>query len=422
MIFHRKKGMLWLLPAAAALTFALSSITALAGSTGLGAADLTYSQGPGAAQADGNQDPQSQPVQETGAALPKLHYSVYLYGRGWQDPGASGALVQAPSGSFITAVRASLGDVPQGSQAGLACQVNLSGYGWMDWAENGTETGKADGTMPLEAIRMKLTGKDGSAYDLHYRVFQNGSWTAWAKNGETAGQEGAGLRLDGLQAGITARGAEPPSPSGWTVDPSRPMVALTFDDGPRASVTSRILDSLQASGGRATFFMVGRNIDGNEGLLQRMAAQGCETANHTHDHQYISKISGAAMESQVASTNQKIQAACGVQPVLLRPPGGFYDGPSLGVAGSMGMSAVLWSIDTRDWQHRDPQKTIDAVLSQVRDGDIILLHDLYPATADAAAVLIPELTARGYQLVTVSEMAGCRGGLVPGQIYTSFRP
>ena len=88
----------------------------------------------------------------------------------------------------------------------------------------------------------------------------------------------------------------------------------------------------------------------------------------------------------------------------------------------MGMPAIMWSIDTRDWQHRNPQKTIDSVLSQVQDGDIILMHDLYSTTADAAQVLIPELTARGFQLVTVSELAAYRGGMAPGHVYSRFRP
>ena len=86
------------------------------------------------------------------------------------------------------------------------------------------------------------------------------------------------------------------------------------------------------------------------------------------------------------------------------------------------MSAVMWSIDTRDWQHRNAQKTIDNVLSQVKDGDIILMHDLYTASAEAAEYLIPELTRRGYQLVTVSELAMYRGGLAPGHVYSRFRP
>ena len=187
------------------------------------------------------------------------------------------------------------------------------------------------------------------------------------------------------------------------------MIALTFDDGPRASVTNRILDSLGQYGGRATFFMVGTNVPQNGEVIRRMVAQGCEVANHTNDHKYISKLGNEGIVSQVSAVNQKVAAACGVSPVVMRPPGGYIDAHSLSVLGSMGMPAIMWSIDTRDWQHRNAQKTINNVLSQVKDGDIVLMHDIYDATADAAVALIPELTARGYQLVTVGELAAARG-------------
>ena len=108
--------------------------------------------------------------------------------------------------------------------------------------------------------------------------------------------------------------------------------------------------------------------------------------------------------------------------MLMRPPGGAKNDVSMKTVGSMGMSAVLWSIDTLDWKTKNKQKTIDAVIGHVKDGDIILMHDIYSTTADAAVVLIPELTARGYQLVTVSELAAYRGGIVPGHKYSQFRP
>ncbi len=168
--------------------------------------------------------------------------------------------------------------------------------------------------------------------------------------------------------------------------------------------------------------MLGSNVNANAGVIKRMVDQGCEVANHTHDHKYLTKIGAEGIVSQVGSTNQKIQAVCGVSPVLMRPPGGYIDAASLNVLGSMGMPAIMWSIDTRDWQHRNAQRTIDTVLSQVKDGDIILMHDIYSTTAEAAVVLIPELTARGYQLVTVSELAAYRGEIASGHKYSQFRP
>ena len=101
---------------------------------------------------------------------------------------------------------------------------------------------------------------------------------------------------------------------------------------------------------------------------------------------------------QLTQTNQTVAAACGVSPVLMRPPGGARDAASLSAVGSVGMTAVVWSVDTKDWKTRNKQMTVDAVRNQVKDGDIILMHDLYTTTAEAAEVIIPELIKRGYQL------------------------
>lgn len=106
----------------------------------------------------------------------------------------------------------------------------------------------------------------------------------------------------------------------------------------------------------------------------------------------------------------------------MRPPGGFINGSVREALASYGQPAIMWSIDTMDWKTQNAKSTINTVLSKVQDGDIILMHDLYGATASAAESLIPELIKRGYQLVTISELASYRGGMQPGQVYYSFRP
>ncbi|WP_027641543.1 polysaccharide deacetylase family protein [Enterocloster clostridioformis] len=446
MIRCGKKSKILAAVVAAGIILSMQGMTALAGSTGVGAAKSAQT-GPGvAAQTDSQAgqpegqavqpegqavqpegqaaQPDGQPAQPEGQEPLQVNYSAFILQQGWSAATADNNMCSAPVNSWVTAIRANLINIPAGTQVGIRYQVNLSGSGWLSWAEDGAETGGAEGVMPLESIRMELTGGGAAGYDLYYKVLQNGSWTDWAANGASAGQEGAGLRVDGIRASITAKGAGIPADPvvSHGIDPSRPMIALTFDDGPKTSVTSRILDSLQANGGRATFFMLGSNVNANAGVIKRMADQGCEVANHTHDHKYLTKIGAEGIVSQVGATNQKIQAVCGVSPVLMRPPGGYIDAASLNVLGSMGMPAIMWSIDTRDWQHRNAQRTIDTVLSQVKDGDIILMHDIYSTTADAAVVLIPELTARGYQLVTVSELAAYRGGIAPGHKYSQFRP
>ena len=411
---------------AAGMIFTAQGMTVLAGTTGIGAAK-TASQtgGPGEVKqdigtvtVDDTQETSGETGQNTDTPL-QVNYSVYFRNQGWSNPAADNQALSASSESWVTSMKANLINIPSGAQIGVRYKVNLSGTGWL---ADGVENGGASAEKPLEAIAMELTGSSAASYDLYYKVYQNGSWTDWAVNGATAGTEGAGLRVDGIKASITAKDAGAPAETASpTVDPSKPMIALTFDDGPRASVTNRILDSLSQYGGRATFFMVGTNVPHNGDVIRRMVAQGCEVANHTNDHKYISKLSSDGIVSQVSAVNQKVAAVCGVSPVVMRPPGGYVDAHSLSVLGSMGMPAIMWSIDTRDWQHRNAQRTINNVLSQVKDGDIILMHDIYDATADAAVVLIPELTARGYQLVTVSELAAARGGMSAGHKYSQFR-
>ncbi len=144
--------------------------------------------------------------------------------------------------------------------------------------------------------------------------------------------------------------------------------------------------------------MVGNRVPGNASLVQRMAALNCEVANHTYTHANLTKLSPDGIVSTIAQTNQAVANACGVTPKLVRPTGGSYNSTVLQSLGNMGMPAILWSIDTLDWKTRNAQNTINVVLSQVKDGDIILMHDLYSTSADAAEVIIPELIARDISL------------------------
>lgn len=207
--------------------------------------------------------------------------------------------------------------------------------------------------------------------------------------------------------------------NGRVIDPSKPMVALTFDDGPQSSVGNRIMDVLNQYNGKATFFMVGERVASHAAEVQRMVAEGHEVANHTMNHKYLQKLGAAEIQSQVAKGNDAIEAVCGVRPTILRLPGGNHNAT---VRANTHMPMIQWSIDTLDWKTRNADKTVAAVLDHVKDGDIILMHELYSQSGDAAVRLIPELTNRGYQLVTVSEMAAAKGqALEAGKIYSSFR-
>lgn len=196
------------------------------------------------------------------------------------------------------------------------------------------------------------------------------------------------------------------------------MVALTFDDGPHPSVGNRIMDCLAQYGGKATFFVVGDRVASRAAEMQRMVAEGHEVANHTMNHKYLQKLGAAEIQAQVNKCNDAIEAACGVRPAIMRLPGGNYNST---VLANTHMPMIQWSIDTLDWKTRNAQSTINAVVGKVKDGDIILMHELYSQTGDAAVQIIPALMEQGFQLVTVSEMAEAKGvGLQAGKLYSSF--
>ena len=214
--------------------------------------------------------------------------------------------------------------------------------------------------------------------------------------------------------------AEPAETDGGrNIDPSRPMVALTFDDGPLTDVDNRILDSLAQHGGKATFFMVGDRVASRAAVVKRMAAEGHELANHTLNHKYLNKLSEAEVRAQVQQCNDVIESVSGVRPTIMRLPGGIHNAS---IRANVQMPMIQWSIDTLDWKTRNADKTVAAVVGQVKDGDIVLMHDLYSSTGEAAERIIAELTNQGYQLVTVSELAAAKGQtLQAGQVYSAIR-
>ena len=204
------------------------------------------------------------------------------------------------------------------------------------------------------------------------------------------------------------------------IDPSKPMVALTFDDGPYGPVGNRILDCLAQYNGRATFYVVGERVPAEAAEMQRIVAEGHEIGNHTYSHKYLNKLNTAQIRQEIDRCADTVQSVCGVRPATVRLPGGNKNAT---VLAAVQEPIVLWNVDTLDWKTRNAQQTVSAVLDHVQDGDIILMHELYQASGDAALQIIPELTNRGYQLVTVSEMAQYRrGGLQNGQIYYSMKP
>lgn len=204
-----------------------------------------------------------------------------------------------------------------------------------------------------------------------------------------------------------------------TIDPDKPMVALTFDDGPAPS-TAGILDELEKAGGVCTFFIVGNRVDSYKDDVKRAAEMGCELANHTWEHANLSVLSADDIRRQVDLVNDKIEEVAGVRPTLLRSPGGRITDT---ITSTVNMPLIAWSIDTEDWKTKNAQSTIDSVMGKVYDGAIILMHDLQESTGEASKTIIPKLVEAGYQLVTVSELAQARGAqLQNGTVYYDFTP
>ena len=201
------------------------------------------------------------------------------------------------------------------------------------------------------------------------------------------------------------------------IDASKPMVALTFDDGP-GERTGELLDQLEKYNAHATFFMQGKNIPGKEDFVKKMKEIGCELGNHSYDHPQLTKLSADKIANQIGTTNDLIQQAAGSTATVMRPPYGAINDT---VRSSVGLPMILWSIDTLDWKTRNAQSSIDTVMNDVQDGDVILMHDIHTESIDAALVLIPKLEEAGYQLVTVSEMAKAKGvALQNGEKYVDF--
>lgn len=208
--------------------------------------------------------------------------------------------------------------------------------------------------------------------------------------------------------------ATPPAPTPRDVDCEvKKCVALTFDDGPSAATTPRLLDILAEEDVRATFFVVGSQVQARPDLVAREVVDGHEVGSHSWSHPDLTVLSDDALRSEVSDTHQAIVDATGVEPRLFRPPYGAHNDAVDAVLREAGYAEAIWSVDTLDWQHHDPVKTA-AAASQAKPGAIVLMHDIHAATIDAVPDAIRSLRDQGYEFVTVSEMVA---PVEAGQVY-----
>lgn len=177
--------------------------------------------------------------------------------------------------------------------------------------------------------------------------------------------------------------------------------AITFDDGPDPVWTERLLDGLKERGVQATFFLIGEKIEGNEALLQRMQEEGHLIGNHSYSHVELNRLKEGAARQEIEKTNQAICDVIGLRPEYIRPPYGAWE-KKKDCPGEL--MTVYWTLDTMDWSLLDTEKVMQRVRGQVKDGDIILFHDIYETSVEAALQTVDYLLEQGYDLVTVDEL------------------
>lgn len=195
------------------------------------------------------------------------------------------------------------------------------------------------------------------------------------------------------------------------IDPNKPMIALTFDDGPGYNDASeRILDTLEKYGVTATFFMVGTNVLDHPKNLERKAALHCELGNHTMRHDHYGKGVTAA---DIKDCSDAILQTSGQRPTAFRSPGGNTTELIRQECANENMSLYYWSIDTQDWKYRNADSVYNAVMNHASDGDIVLMHEIYGSTADAVERMVPALLDKGFQLVTCSQLIAAKTGKAP---------
>lgn len=203
------------------------------------------------------------------------------------------------------------------------------------------------------------------------------------------------------------------------IDTSKPMIALTYDDGPSELYTNRIVNELSRVGGRATFYVIGDNVNTYGYQVIYANNHGCDIGNHSSDYTSLITISQDEIIDNISKCNRSISDSIGTPARTVRPVGGHVNDM---VINTIDYPLITWSVNTYDWRDHDADLIYSRVIGNVSDGDIVLMHDTFESTADASERIIPELVSEGYQLVTVEELAYYKGyDLKSHTIYSSFK-
>lgn len=196
------------------------------------------------------------------------------------------------------------------------------------------------------------------------------------------------------------------------INPDKPMIALTFDDGPHAENTEAILEVLTQYNSRATFFVVGYNAESYPEVLKKISDSGCQIGNHTKSHSNLTELTDKEIKAEVDYVDKIVEEATGNPTTAIRPPYGAYDENIQKILNKTPL--IFWSVDIQDWADLTKDEIVKAIMGQAYDGSIVLMHDIHNSTAEAIKEAVPKLISEGYQLVTVEELLYYKGVNVQG--------
>lgn len=210
--------------------------------------------------------------------------------------------------------------------------------------------------------------------------------------------------------------AQPMVPADSVIDlPDTKYLALTFDDGPKQGTTDRLLDGLKERGASATFFLVGEWAAVHQDLVRRMQDEGHQVGNHTWSHVRLEGKTPDELLQEIQHNETLLQEILGGEGYWIRPPYGVI-APEL--VNLIEVPMIKWSVDPRDWESRNREKIVEAVLKEAKPNSIVLMHDIYPESVDAALELVDRLQQEGYWFVTVEELLKLNGiEAVSGAMY-----
>jgi peptidoglycan/xylan/chitin deacetylase (PgdA/CDA1 family) len=241
------------------------------------------------------------------------------------------------------------------------------------------------------------------------------------RRGEELAKAGTAAASDATaatSAGVTvasaagARAVQTPPPSlklirEWNTN--RKLIALTFDDGPHPTITPQLIDLLKSKNAKATFFLIGPNVEKNPEIAKQIVDAGFEVGNHSWTHPTLSKLSDDKAREELTKTNDAIRQAAGTEVQVMRPPYGAANPKVQQLCDELGMRIICWNIDTNDWARNASAKAMeDIIIKNARDGSIVLMHDRYDRTLEVTASVIDQLSAKGFRFATVSELLGMK--------------